>query len=325
LTDTIRKLLRLAQRGGNASEAQLARARAEELMERYNVIVTVDDDARLRIPGVTGVYWREQLLFVASRTWNCRALQSTRTPIVAILAGEKVDVVAAHELYRRLCRDFIVAGIREFPDSWFTRVWSVVSQLPYIPERGNYLTAEELEVFARERERVERLLLAAPPGYRDRSRADRQVFDRSDGLAINAFWFQVFLNAAIDGIKISAGTPSPEELQRPYAGRAAEMRDDERPKPKTTGEEIAAITGEAVKLGGSVGPVLVRQLIERANQRGMVCGRNAVIIERRVLRLTAKSSWLPPPPEPTRFNSLEYDELPTAAKVPEPVRQIDID
>ena len=74
---TIQKLLRLSH--ANSPEAAIAGIRARELMERHGVHVSVESarDARVPVPCVTGMFWREQLLFAACIPGGCRALKNT--------------------------------------------------------------------------------------------------------------------------------------------------------------------------------------------------------------------------------------------------------
>lgn len=113
LVRKIRKLLQLAK--NNGPEALLAKDRANELMEKHGIVVTLDDTVRVPMHGVGGVFWREQLLFVLGRTFRCRLLSST-TGNEVVLAGEREDVDKALHAFTRLSLSMIVKCHAEWLD-----------------------------------------------------------------------------------------------------------------------------------------------------------------------------------------------------------------
>lgn len=100
IVNTIRKLLRLSR--ANTPEGKAARVRADQLMERYGVHVKIDsaDEVRLPVAGVTGFYWREQLLFAASQINDCMALKLPNG--AACIAGLTDDARKARDGYNAI-------------------------------------------------------------------------------------------------------------------------------------------------------------------------------------------------------------------------------
>jgi hypothetical protein len=97
LVDRIRKLLRLAQK--ESIEGMLAGVRAKELMAKHGLDVSLNDTVRQAMPGISGVYWKEQLLLTLSIPRRCKLMQSTQDENLTVLVGDSDDVASVVRIY----------------------------------------------------------------------------------------------------------------------------------------------------------------------------------------------------------------------------------
>lgn len=106
-TSTIKKLLRVAARA-KGPEALRAQERADALMKKYDLRVTLDGDEEKRvvIPGTEDSFWRGQLLTSAAVACECDVLDPVDGGD-SVLAGSTVQVASAKVLYTRLLEQIL--------------------------------------------------------------------------------------------------------------------------------------------------------------------------------------------------------------------------
>lgn len=291
--ETVRKLLRAARNGSNKHEQNLARQRAHELMERHGITIVDDNDEhRVDVPGVAGVFWREQICNAIATACKCKLVRSERGKgrVVAVLVGYASDVTRAQAAYDKLQMDLMVRCRAAFVD--FNTVWTYEES--DIDEDEDVLNMFG-EIIGRSRR---------PP----RTKAFRFANESE----VYPSWARTFLSTAsteisqrlLNGIKKqqSRGPVVYAPPEKP------EFADDE--------AELKRILGDTRLLGEKFGTYQARDLQREAAGAGTRAASN---VTRRSLRaerkkLTAASSWLPPPPkpepppappEPTRWSELD--------------------
>jgi Protein of unknown function (DUF2786) len=103
----IRKLLRLSKEPG--PEGENAKARADELMAKHGLKVSLEDENfRLLVEDVAGEFWREQLLYATASRRKCKLMLGTqRDAKLASLVGEKKHAEDALANYHILAAQLV--------------------------------------------------------------------------------------------------------------------------------------------------------------------------------------------------------------------------
>jgi len=316
---TIRKLLRLAKTG-TPHEAALASQQAHELMMKYKVHVSLNDGDDHRVVmdteavKIAGIFWREQLLFAVARIHRCRALrQISGEGYVAVLSGDRADVEAARQFFFYVFMDITIKCVKKW-----TRVKLVY---PLASANSNYeyepLSEEDLDNIS------DRF------AYRD-VREKSETLPSEDAVkTLASVYFRSFLNGAVtsiierlDRLSKKESNSDDSDGKKGRKGRNKDLEDE----VNRTSEEISS-------LANSIGKDEAVSLQQRALQDGQRWAKKLNYDYRTRkgrLLLTAKSSYLPPPPEPSRFTSLEFETAkPTRGRKQRPnvlnVRKLEID
>ena len=115
----IRKLLRLAASGG--PEGEIAQLRADELMAKHGLKITLEDEKpkeRLVVENVAGENWRERLMDAVARQYRCKFVINRRAATVGMIIGDELHARHAMEAYETLRR----AIEQRCEESWSTIV-----------------------------------------------------------------------------------------------------------------------------------------------------------------------------------------------------------
>lgn len=111
LIEKVKKLLRLAGNNPSAAEAELAAAKAQELILRHKLDMATADDSEARIYGIyeneplahnigsVGACWRQQLAYVLTRHNTCYAIKVGRD---IRLIGTRRNVATVRWLYNNV-------------------------------------------------------------------------------------------------------------------------------------------------------------------------------------------------------------------------------
>ncbi len=282
--DTVRKLLRAARDSKNKHEAAVARERAHELMERHGITIADDNDEhRVDVPGVAGVFWREQIANAIATACKCKLVRSERGKgkVVGVLVGYASDVARAQAACDKLQLELMVRCRAAFVD--FNTVYGFEED-----DEGDIAYG-----FLPRTTRVKTLRF-------------------NEESAVYPSWARTFLSTASTEISqrllngISKQQPRGPVVYAP--AEKPEFADDE--------EELKRILGDTALLSEKFGQYSARDLQREAAGAGTRAASN---VSRKSLRaerrmLTAASSWLPPPPkpepppappEPTRWSELD--------------------
>jgi len=101
----IRKLLRLATSGG--PEGEIAQLRADELMEKHGLKITLEDEKkkeRLVVENVAGENWREYLMAAVATQHHCKFVINKRAATIGMIVGDELHARHAMEAYETLRR-----------------------------------------------------------------------------------------------------------------------------------------------------------------------------------------------------------------------------
>jgi len=101
----IRKLLRLAASGG--PEGEIAQLRADELMGKHGLKITLEDEKkqeRLVVENVAGENWREYLMHAVAVQHHCKFVINRRAATVGMIIGDEASARHAMEAYETLRR-----------------------------------------------------------------------------------------------------------------------------------------------------------------------------------------------------------------------------
>jgi hypothetical protein len=330
----IRKLLRLAKLGG--PEGAIAHERADHLMQRHGIHVTLNDTVRIPIPNAAKVFWREQLLIAVARTHACKVQSSTNEKApMAVLVGERPLIDDAHELYLRLCTELLM----KCSASW-CRFAPVLDGRGYYEDEDEDEDRDEDEDYGRREsvgddgwseiigENIRGMrgsrrvpdfsneilgeMLGRSPGFAafvdkrrqqpEKSRESSAVLVARDNPEVAAAYFRVYLNnaAVAAGRKLGTGPKVPVQAALP-----PELNMPRRQKVIETKPEETQIAEGLEKLVKLIGAERVRQLQGDAEYRGNGAGSNAYVVPRSRKMLTADGSI--PKPEPSRFMYLDLD------------------
>ncbi len=290
IRDTVRKLLRTARDGTNKNERALARERAHELMERHGITIVDDNDEhRIDVPGVAGVFWREQIANAIATACRCTLVRSERGKgkTVGVLVGYASDVARAQAGYDKLQLDLMVRCRAAFVD--FNTVYTYDDS----DDDGEVIGADG-NIYGR---------------FGRTGRTPIKTFRFANESEVYPSWARTFLSTAsteisqrlLNGIKKSQ--PRGPVVYAPP--EKPEFADDE--------AELKRILGDTALLGEKFGQYNARDLQREAARTGTRAAsgvsRSSLRAERK--RLTAASSWLPPPPkpapppEPSRWSELD--------------------
>jgi hypothetical protein len=276
LVHKIRKLLRLAKTSG--PEAALAAERATALMEKHGIVVTLDDRIRHPVRNVGGVRWREQLLLAVAVRHRCKIMSSTVPgSSEVILAGERSDVDEAFDVYGRLSLDLTAKCV----SSWKRFVEEQIALAGQYDESEYAYDVED----------------------QDKAEVIEQLFAVHE---VEAAWQDFYLSSAAGALTDKLG-PAPKEYAAPPADIRMPQRQREVKKPKVKPEvglkRLYALIGWRAN-----------DLQRRAKANGATASDSVRVLPRS-LRLICVRSTLPgspplpgPPPTPTRFTYLEFEE-----------------
>ncbi len=308
VVDGIRKLLRLAKESPNKAEATLARERAEALMRKHRVEVTVDDGShRVAVPGVVGSYWKSQLLAGLTRVRRCKLLQRDDGSEDSVVIGPKEDVDAVVADYRRyyveiLLRCHVMWLAAEKYEASRESVSSVEDAVNMMFEAGFGVDAPDSEsIFKTIAERATKA---------EALRLERIKKSRERVAKTAELWHSAFLDTVADYVSERLQPrvkPKPEvsyERARLPFGLPPTMSDTERER-KRLDETIRDMDAD-----------LAQKLLRTAYSRALQVVDKLPLCWSTSRQLAAASAAFepppppippPPPPAPTRFNQIDID------------------
>lgn len=291
IIDTVRKLLRMA-RTTKGAEADVARLRARELMDKHRLEISLDEveDFRMEVSGVAGTFWREQLLTGIGKMYSVRILRVEKQPKLAVLAGYESDVKRTWEMYRHL-------QFRLMVQCWCD--WEAFNKRVSYRESLSWVDRMMIDS-----------LLRAPS---ERRYETPKVFP---------VWSRVYLNTTSGEIckvihRITPEKPTVSRAFNPYVSPPEE--DEEKLKER---KEIERILLDRDQLAVDFSFDAARDLQTTALRTAVARAQQAWVGVNRDMQklLTASSSWLPPPPPPPepppppppkirgRFTELDFEE-----------------